>query len=1275
MTIGDENLGEAIDTFVIRYSDNDIQTSLALMAEDDPRRLTSVLLKGAFCFDPQVATLYYHWRDEVLEGVLSEVFERVEYDGSLADCKPTPEHWKVIHTEIEFTLLDRLNDAEHLRVMEEWLLGDPSAQGMALRSSLAFLKGEKERTIEQYEEALKLLRKETGRRNVMIPGIPVLFFALALIQQRQTKYLIDRLFTDAIYLEKQHDDLHFSSVLRILADFARVDSGTIELTQSPWLTHELMRVDPWADLFQGLVIFWLGGRPGDKQIRRLFRHADNALSTGLYWYAGKVTALLEMLGIDAGEIDYLSPIGSESELAELYQVKSNWEENLAALNLITRHYGVRGDTASEGQLGADHRMVWWVGGESHFASLEPREQKRSKKGVWSKGRKVAIRRLHEELDSFSYLTSADLKICAAIDVRQAYKYGYYIESTYQLMGEQALCAAIGHPHLYRADMDGRDRQTVTLKEVSPRIEVVEDKKEATIKIELFPYPESIFDLAHDFFCHWAERHLLQMTKFSDSQLEIAQILTQKGLVAPLSAKEQILSSLTSMAPLVMIHSDIGGGSAGDAEEIAADTTPHFHLHPITTAGELRVEMGFQLSLHYKPLGEKGPTFHPGEGRAALFGEIEGQSRKTRRDLKKEVEQATHLIDQLPLLAGEDPWKWTLDDPEQALEVLLILQEMGDEIVVAWPEGKKVTLSHEITGGQMQIRMRKQRDWFGLNGELQIDEGQVIEMEKLLSLLQQAPGRFLRLDDGRILTLSRQLRQQLDTLHAIRDKGKIHPLATAVVEEVTEGMVVTGGKPWQEQLARLREAESLQPELPDTLQAELRDYQMDGFCWLTRLAHWGAGACLADDMGLGKTLQALALIVQRAPGGPALVVAPTSVCSNWIEEAQRFAPTLRPQRFGDEERQQMLDSAGPYDLVICSYGLLQSEIERIKEREWQTIVADEAQAFKNSNTKRSKAMMSLQGACRIITTGTPIENHLGELWNLFRFINPGLLGSQERFNERFANPIELHQDEQAKHRLKSLIRPFILRRLKREVLTELPPRTEITHYVEFNNEESSFYEALRRRAMARIAELPEHPGQQRFKVLTEITRLRQAACHPRLVAENSPVGSAKLRAFVEILEELRENHHHALVFSQFVGHLSLIREYLDQQGIDYQYLDGSTSVKKRKEAVDAFQRGEGELFLISLKAGGSGLNLTAADYVIHMDPWWNPAVEDQASDRAHRMGQTRPVTIYRLVVKGTIEEKIVALHAHKRNLADGLLEGTDANVRLSVGDLVDLISEA
>ncbi len=1263
--MGAENPGLTLGRLISDYSNGDARSSLPFEVGHDLRRLTTVLVEAALCFDERVVPLHGLWT----KGVLRKLTDRLEHS---PNDHPTPEEWQVLHADIEFSLLTGHSDAEDLQKMSRYLAGDSSADGLALHGVLGFLQGKPELSIERYEQALGRLRKETGKRNALIPGLPALFFALALIRQGLNQERCDRLnrLADQSVRLFAHD--RFTLVLQMLADFSRVARGKIRFEQSAWLVHDPVSAQPWLDLFQGTALHWLNRKPSDKQIRRLYRQVGKAIDAKLFWYAGEGMALLDVLSIDTDSLGDRDRGDRRTWLASLHQAKPRWEESLAALNLITQRYG---DAPGQGRnpVTSDRRMVWWIHGGTGFVVLEPREQKRSKKGVWSKGRKVALKRLSEEAEAFDYLTPEDLMICAAISQRHDRNYGYYIETTYELEGERALRAAMGHPHLYRGDMDGQDDRTVTVEEVSPRLEVVEDERRGKIQIRILPYPDIRLDWMLDFLCYWAEPYRLRITKFGSDQLEIAKVLSERGLTAPLSAKEQVLKSITAMAPLVTIHSDIGAGAAENALEVSADTTPRFHLHPIKQSIDSGIEMGFHLSLHFSPLGDKGPTFHPGEGRTALLVEIDGRPNKTLRNLKEEVLQATRLIEGLPLPDAEDPWCWVLGDPEQALEILLALQEMGDEIVVAWPQGKKVTLTREIDGSRMQISIRGQRDWFGLAGELRVDEDQVIEMEKLLVLLQQTPGRFLRLDDGRILTLSQQLRRQLDTLDAVRDRGKVHPLAAAVVEEATQGMQVRGGKPWREQLERLREAESLQPEVPVTVQAELRDYQIEGFCWLTRLAHWGAGACLADDMGLGKTLQALALIVQRAPAGPSLVLAPTSVCGNWIEETRRFAPTLCAQRFGDGERQQMLDSAGPYDLVICSYGLLQSGIDRINQVDWQTIVADEAQAFKNANTKRSKAVMSLQGACRVITTGTPIENHLGELWNLFRFINPGLLGSQERFNQRFASPIELHNDDQAKLRLKSLIRPFILRRLKREVLSELPTRTEITRHVEFTEEEAGFYEALRRQAMARIAEMPEHPGQQRFKILTEITRLRQAACHPRLVIRDSPVGSAKLRAFVEILEELRENRHRSLVFSQFVGHLALIREYLDEQKIDYQYLDGSTSVKKRKEAVDAFQRGEGELFLISLKAGGSGLNLTAADYVIHMDPWWNPAVEDQASDRAHRLGQTRPVTIYRLVVKGSIEEKIVDLHAHKRDLADGLLEGADTGVRLSMDVLVDLIS--
>ena len=372
----------------------------------------------------------------------------------------------------------------------------------------------------------------------------------------------------------------------------------------------------------------------------------------------------------------------------------------------------------------------------------------------------------------------------------------------------------------------------------------------------------------------------------------------------------------------------------------------------------------------------------------------------------------------------------------------------------------------------------------------------------------------------------------------------------------------------------------------------------------------------------------------------------------------------------------MDGLQPFDLLICSYGLLQQEqlAEMLAQVEFGTAVLDEAQWIKNIATRRSQGAMNLQAGFKIIMTGTPLENHLGELWNLFRFINPGLLGSLEQYNKRFAGPIERDKNTQAKHQLKKLIQPFILRRTKNQVLQELPPRTEIPIYVELSSEETAFYEALRRDSLAILDSSEEAAGAKHLKILAAITKLRRSCCHTRLVNADLALDSSKLAAFGEIVEELLDNKHKALVFSQFVDHLQLIKDFVEQRGITYQYLDGSTPSKERQQRVDAFQRGEGELFLISLKAGGVGLNLTAADYVIHMDPWWNPAVEDQASDRAHRMGQQRPVTIYRMIAKHTIEEKIVALHSHKRDLADSLLDGADISGKMSADDLLRLMKD-
>ena len=549
-----------------------------------------------------------------------------------------------------------------------------------------------------------------------------------------------------------------------------------------------------------------------------------------------------------------------------------------------------------------------------------------------------------------------------------------------------------------------------------------------------------------------------------------------------------------------------------------------------------------------------------------------------------------------------------------------------------------------------------------------------ERDHPLEIVEQQPRLVVAQEkDGRIsLSLDPKPHRDVMDLHSDLRLIQDGPQRVAIVFFDERHLKLRADTHWKDWVQRMRTAADVRPTVPTTLQAELREYQLEGFHWLARLAAWGAGGCLADDMGLGKTIQALALLLHRATGGPALVVAPTSVAFNWLSEAQRFAPTLNVRLFGEGDREAFFHSLGPRDVVVCSYGLLHNEAKRLQGPAWHTVVLDEAQAIKNMATQRSQAAMGLQADFRLIMTGTPLENHLGELWNLLEFINPGLLGSWDSFQQRFATPIERDGCRESRRRLKKLIQPFILRRTKSQVLQELPPRTELTLQVELSDEEAAFYEALRHRAIENLAK--DADGPQHLRILAEIMRLRRACCHPRLVLEDCGIVGSKLALFLETLDELLDNHHKVLVFSQFVDHLSILRDELDRKDISYQYPDGSTPARQRKQCVEAFQAGEGDVFLISLKAGGLGLNLTAADYVIHMDPWWNPAVEDQASDRAHRLGQQRPVTIYRFITQGTIEQRITELHATKRHLADSLLEGTEMSGKLSAEELLKLIRE-
>jgi non-specific serine/threonine protein kinase len=448
-------------------------------------------------------------------------------------------------------------------------------------------------------------------------------------------------------------------------------------------------------------------------------------------------------------------------------------------------------------------------------------------------------------------------------------------------------------------------------------------------------------------------------------------------------------------------------------------------------------------------------------------------------------------------------------------------------------------------------------------------------------------------------------------------------------------------------------------LPENLKGELLPYQKAGVDWLHFLHEYGFGGCLADDMGLGKTVQVLAFLQSLRENEAALaanlIVVPRSLLVNWRREAEKFTPGLRILEYHGQMRAKDPAVFDDYDLVLTTYGIVIKDIELFRNYRFHYAILDESQAIKNPLSQSAKACRLLQSDHRLVMTGTPVENSTFELWSQFAFLNPGLLGNLEYFKSQIGGPIEKEGDLETAQFLRKIVYPFILRRTKEQVAPELPPRTEHIIYGEMEPAQRKFYVRTRETYRKSLLGLIENQGMDdaRMRILEGLLRLRQICIHPRLVDKIYRGDSAKFELLLETIETLLAERHKALIFSQFVETLKLLRAELDRRDIRYAYLDGQT--RDRQEQVDIFQGDPAcPLFLISLRAGGFGLNLTAADYVIHLDPWWNPAVEMQASDRAHRLGQDKPVFIYKYILRDSVEEKILQLQERKRNLVDQLI---------------------
>ncbi len=1080
------------------------------------------------------------------------------------------------------------------------------------------------------------------------PGIHGIYFLLSMIVTERTE---ERLFRSALRAGIKENPLLYSPVRKYIHTLVGVD---VAWDTNLYRSGDIRLMAPINSLLK-----WAADSDwrNEAEINNLHEVKNNAAAEQcdfLHYHCHTVLTLIDSAYSPAPDERNVLKHAAEHylDLSNLLLKHESWEKTLKLLKNIAQAGAPRDSSHKK------TRLIWLFRLKGNEIEIDCREQTQQKNGKWSKGRLAQPSML--EIGHVASMTPLDREIAACIEVQYPDRWSRYGANMPILKLESALPLLARHPHLYLAESP-----TTRVELVETKVELMVLRKGDVFEISFsHPFVESGIQVIPETRTRYA------LIKPNATQVNIRNAFgASDTLTLPAHCESELKAITADLAHVMTVHSDIRGRGTRRIPTVKADATPHIHLVP--TGHVIHAEF------FVRPIRKVGQYCRPGEGATTIITEVKGKRKQTHRDLEKERELAMALLDDCPALSnrGSVGDTFEFETNSECLELLLQLQACRDRAVVEWPDGAKLRIKREYAEDSLAIRITDANDWFAIEGALELDESKILDLRKLLA--SPAAMRFVELGDGEFIALTNTLRKCLTEIstriQTSGDQLRLHPLHVQPVDKLLSACRTTVDARWKRRLNYAETALRYTPEPPSTFQGELRPYQLEGFRWLSRLSRLGAGACLADDMGLGKTIQAIALILERAERGPTLVVAPASVCLNWVYEASTFAPTLTVHWYGEGDRQAMLDRLGAFDMLVCSYGLLVHDSKRISQLQWTTVVLDEAQAIKNFKAKRTAAALAIQADFRMITTGTPVENHLAELWTLFNFINPGLLGTRKDFVSRFAIPIERDSDRNARTALKRIVQPFLLRRTKTQVLDELPPKTEITISIDMSKEEQHFYEALRRQSLEHIESNRHEPGgAMHIRILAELTRLRRACCQPALVAPDADIPSTKLAVFAEVVSDLIENNHKVLVFSQFTSFLDLIRDVCDTHGFDYQHLDGATPTKERQRRVQAFQRGKGDVFLISIKAGGFGLNLTAADFVIHMDPWWNPAVEDQASDRAHRIGQQRPVTVYRLVARGTVEEKIVKLHKHKRDLAASLLDGADVAASMSAEDLIALM---
>jgi superfamily II DNA or RNA helicase len=758
----------------------------------------------------------------------------------------------------------------------------------------------------------------------------------------------------------------------------------------------------------------------------------------------------------------------------------------------------------------------------------------------------------------------------------------------------------------------------------------------------------------------ALRRLLRSPTIAEPATELISIIT-RGLPKVAGEVGAELPDLSQVADVIDLQPRFTLRATGSLTEVHADLRAVY--------GDIEVDV--------RADGTSPPVL--------VLPPAEGQKRATciRCDIVGQQEAVQHLLDRglSPDEAGE---AFTADGGHAI--------RFWSDGVGSLPKQWQLYVPEDLAGTRLRntpivanARVSSGVDWLSVKINYE-SEGVGIDREQIERCLREGK-KFVKLSDNTYAPLDAarvqaMIDREVELLSSGNKNGKL-PLSQAgriqeLLNHATSAAVSPSTRSLFKKLSSFDEIKAVKK--PRGLKATLRPYQEQGLSWLRFIHELGSGGVLADDMGLGKTIQTLALLLslkqeRKAKALRSLIVAPTSVVSNWQREIERFAPSLTTALWHGAGRKEYKTELDSVNVIITSYALLRRDIDLLKKLRLDYAILDEAQNIKNPLSATAQAAKELNAERHLALTGTPIENRLSEIWSIFEFVSPGLLGPLPRFEERFARPIDQGDSRQAA-RLRATIHPFILRRTKLEVAKDLPPKIEVDKIVDLPPDQRAIYLQVLREVRAQVLGEVERCGvaKSQIHILAGLTKLRQAACDARLLGlprEFAHEDSGKVSALRELVDEVESGGHKVLVFSQFVSMLRLLRDALDEDKIRYEYLDGSTI--DRTERIDRFQTDPTiPAFLISLKAGGSGLNLTAADTVIHFDPWWNPAVEDQASDRAHRIGQNKVVTVYRLIAAGTIEEKILQLKQKKKDLVTTVLsEDSGGAKRLTKQDVDDL----